>query len=322
MFKVIVTGGSGFIGTNLTENLLKDKFTVLNLDKSPPAMSDHLPYWKQLDILDEPALEKQVIAFNPDFIVHLAAVTDLDGKNLSYYRTNTQGTQNIINVAAKLPALKKVIYTSSMYVCKPGNVPPDYNTYQPHTFYGQSKVEGELMVNKIKAPNYKWVIIRPTSIWGPWFNVPYIDFFNVVYRGKYFDFGKACTKTYGYIGNTVFQIRLLMAADEVHGKTFYLGDNPPIPISDWANEISIELGRGPIKSLPFIAIKMAASVGDLLSKTGVKFPMTSFRLNNMMTNNIFPLQDIYNLTGDTPYTRAEGVSETIKWLTKYKNYQL
>ncbi|MFD0791993.1 NAD-dependent epimerase/dehydratase family protein [Mucilaginibacter litoreus] len=322
MLKVLVTGGSGFIGTNLIDNLLRDKYQVLNLDIEPPANSHHLPQWKKVNILKYSEFEKAALKFSPDYIIHLAAVTDLDGKTIDYYHTNIQGTQNVIDISDKLSDLKKVIFTSSMYVCKPGSIPPDYNTYTPHTLYGRSKVEGELLVKAIKNPSYKWIIIRPTSIWGPWFKVPYIDFFNMVYQGKYFNFGKTCTKTYGYVGNTVFQIRLLMAADDIYNKTFYIGDKQPTPIADWANEISIDFGRGPVKRIPFRAIKIAALIGDMLSKAGVKFPLTSFRLNNMMTDNVFPLTDLYEVTGDGPYTRAQGTSETVKWLIEHKNYRL
>ncbi|QXV64862.1 NAD(P)-dependent oxidoreductase [Mucilaginibacter sp. 21P] len=176
MFKVLVTGGSGFIGTNLITNLLKDNFQVLSVDIALPANHDHLSKWEMLDILNYRELEKTALAFDPHFIVHLAAVTDLNGKTSNYYHTNVEGTQNVIKVAEKLPRLKKIVFASSMYVCKPGDVPADYKTFNPHTLYGESKVEGERLVNEIKDANYKWVIIRPTSIWGPWFKIPYVDF--------------------------------------------------------------------------------------------------------------------------------------------------
>jgi nucleoside-diphosphate-sugar epimerase len=322
MTRFVVTGGSGFIGTNLMDALLRDGNAVLNLDRSWPLKEDHLPHWKQVDILDYKNLESEIIKFKPEIILHLAAVTDLDGKSDEYYNANVEGTQNIIDAAAKVPSVKKVIFTSSMYVCKPGFIPKDYDEYKPHTLYGESKVKGEKLVKSLQHPPYSWVIIRPTSIWGPWFKIPYIDFFNIVYQGKYFDFGKTCTKSYGFIDNTVFQIQKIIAADNVHGKTFYLGDEPPIQISEWANEISLEMGKGKIKKVPFFVMRMAAYAGDLLGKLGIKFPITSFRLSNMTTNNILPLKDLYMLTGPTPVSRLQGVRKTLDWLAEYKGFVL
>lgn len=320
MKKILVTGGSGFIGTNLVQNLIDDGFSVLNLDKSTPLKSAHLTYWKSIDLLAKDELDSTITDFAPEVIIHLAAVTDIIGTTAEHYLANTEGTQNIIDIAAKLPTLKKVLYTSSMYVCKPGNIPTNNDMYSPHTVYGESKVQGEILVKAIKDVNYEWAIIRPTSIWGPWFNIPYIDFFNIVYQKKYFDFGKACTKSYGYIGNTVFQIRKIMESNQMHQQIFYLGDLPAIQISHWANEISIAMGKGPIKKVPYFVLQAAALVGDIITSFKVKFPMNSFRLSNMTTNNILPLDNTYAVCGKPPIDRITGVKETLKWMAEEKGY--
>ena len=320
MKKILVTGGSGFIGTNLIDSLVKDGFLILNLDNNKPLKDVHNQYFKEVDLLNFDKLKKSIIDFSPEILIHLAAITDLNGEDLDYYAANIKGTQNIIDIAQLVPSLKKIIYTSSMYVCRPGFIPPDYDTYNPHTVYGESKAKMELLIKDIKNAHYEWIIIRPTSIWGPWFNIPYIDFFNVVYQKKYFDFGKACTKTYGYIGNTVFQIKKLIDTPGLNGKTYYLGDMPPIQISEWANEISIAFGKGKIKSIPYLLLKGVALAGDVLKKIGIKFPMTSFRLSNMTTDNILPLENLYVIAGEPPHSRKEGVAKTINWLVEDRNY--
>ena len=321
MSKILITGGSGFIGINLIESFINDGHTVLNVDNSAPANQQHVSLWRDVDILEYEKLNKTITDFNPEVIVHLAAVADLLGTNAEYYSANTKGTQNLIDIAAGLQSLKKVVYTSSMYVCKPGVIPQDFDTYKPHTIYGESKAEGERLVKNIKDVNYEWVIIRPTSIWGPWFKLPYIDFFDIVYQKKYFDFGSACSKTYGYVGNTVYQIKKIIDSENLNGKTFYLGDLPATQISEWANEISIEMKKGPIKKVPFLLLKSAALVGDALKLVGVKFPLTSFRLANMTTNNILPLTNTFELAPQPPYSRLQGIKLTLKWMQDFKGYK-
>jgi nucleoside-diphosphate-sugar epimerase len=322
MKKILVTGGSGFIGTNLIASLLADNYEVLNLDKVAPRNSAQHAVWQQVDILDYDNLRKAVVAFSPEAIIHLAAVTDLDGTTAEYYSANTLGVENLLKVAAELPTLARVLLASSMYVCKPGYIPKDYNEYKPHTLYGKSKVEGELIVKNSPKNNFEWVLFRPTSIWGPWFGIPYIDFFTVVYQGRYFDFGGTCTKTYGYVDNAVYQLKKLLVAPGVHGKTFYIGDKPPIPIAEWANEVSAEMGKGKIKKIPYVAIQAAATVGDILGKFGIKFPMTSFRLANMQTDNVLPLDALYEITGESPVSRKAGVRNTVQWLREHKGYNV
>ena len=322
MNKIVVTGGSGFIGHNLIKSLVSDGYELLNIDtQKPPEFISDKVLWKPINILEQDKLSKAIVDYDPQIIIHLAARTDLDGKQLVDYDSNISGTQNIIDIAKKIKNLKKVIFTSSMYVCKPGEIPSDYKTYTPHTVYGESKVKGELLVREIKNSHFEWVIIRPTSIWGPWFNIPYIDFFKTVYEGRYFDFGKACTKTYGYVGNTVYQIKKIIDTPNISGSTYYLGDLPATNISEWASEISILMNKGKIKTVPFFMLKAAAYVGDVFKLIKLKFPITSFRLSNMMTDNVLPIKDIYEIADSPPYSRTDGIEETLVWLEKQKGYR-
>ena len=82
------------------------------------------------------------------------------------------------------------------------------------------------------------------------------------------------------------------------------------------------MGKGPIRKIPLFVMRVAASVGDVLSRLNVKFPITSFRLSNMLTNNIRPLKDINDLAGPLPVSRLEGVKKTIAWLIDHKGYQI
>jgi nucleoside-diphosphate-sugar epimerase len=313
--KIIITGGSGFIGTNLIEKLKQSNFEVLNIDIKKPKKTDHIKYWEKADINDLNELEKIVLEFNPDYIVHLAARTDLDGVTLDDYSSNIGGVQNLMKVVNMMGNLRKIIITSSMLVCESGYVPKSHKDYKPDTIYGESKVLTEKSVWE-NSPKCDWAIIRPTSIWGPWFDIPYRNFFNLILAKKYFHVGnKGCTKTYGYVGNSVYQIERILMADtsDLSNKVFYIGDDPAYNIEEWANEIGNEL-KIKIKKMPFILIKFAAFFGDLLKKININFPMTSFRLKNMTTNNIKDLENTCKLAKKPPYTRKEGVKVTLNWL--------
>ena len=172
MKKVLITGGSGFIGTNLLDHLLNSGHEVLNIDINPPKINSHFSYWNKCDINDLELLENITIEFQPNYIIHLAARTDLDGKTIDDYRANIIGVENVISAAKKIDCLQKVIFTSSMLVCKVGYQPLNNFDYKPSTLYGESKVLTEKIVwdNQL---NCDWVIIRLTSIWGPWFDEPY-----------------------------------------------------------------------------------------------------------------------------------------------------
>ena len=319
--KILITGGSGFIGTNLIFVLEKDRSNdIISIDIAKPKIKEHNKYWHNVDIRDYKSFNKVLKEFNPEYVVHLAARTDLNGKNISEYDTNTLGVENLLKGLEELGVIKRVIFTSSMYVCYPGYKPKNDLDYSPHTIYGESKVETEKIIRRINPSHYSWCIIRPTSIWGPWFGEPYINFFRLLLKRSYLHLGeKACSKTYGYVENTVFQILALLDANknEIDKKLFYLGDWPAYNITEWANEISDYLDYK-IPKVPFYVFKGLAVIGDFLKIIKVKFPMTSFRLKNMTTDNILDLEPIKEIVnGVLPVNRKEGIARTIEWMKEY-----
>jgi len=238
---------------------------------------------------------------------------------LDDYKVNIIGVENLLIIAKDLTSLKKIIVTSSMLVCHGGYYPKDQFDFAPTTIYGESKVETEKMVWANK-PNCEWAILRPTSIWGPWFGIPYKNFFDLVKSRKYFHIGnKGCNKTYGFVGNSVYQIEKILFSDtkDEKKKVFFIGDNPPINIEEWGNEIASELGYK-IKKMPFALIKLAALFGDTLKLIRVNFPMNSFRLHNMTTDNIVNLENTYEIAPNLPFTRIEGIKETLKWINELR----
>ena len=312
--KILITGASGFIGTNLLESFC-DKYDVLNIDFNAPKNESHLSYWKNVDIVNYSVLENVVLNFSPNYIVHLAARTDLEGKTLDDYKANTVGVENILKVASKLLNLKKIIITSSMLVCKAGYIPKHQYDYNPTTIYGESKVCTEQIVWN-NSPTCDWAIVRPTSIWGPWFGVPYRNFFDMVKSRMYFHIGhRSCSKTYGYVENAVYQITQILFTETSNRekKVFYLGDSPAIYIEEWADQIAEQLGHKVLR-FPYWMIRCAACCGDMLERFGIHFPMTSFRLKNMTTDNIINLDNTYQIAPNPPVDRIEGIKRTLKWM--------
>lgn len=318
MKKILITGSSGFIGTNLVSKLLKNKeTTILGIDINQPKIEGHKNIWAKVDIRNKEELKDVVFKFNPNYIIHLAARTDLNGKTLEDYDTNSVGVSNLLEVLDQLKDIKRVVFASSMYVCVPGYSPVNFEDYRPHTIYGESKVLTEKIIKSAKL-GYSWAIIRPTSIWGPWFGEPYKNFFDIVLSKKYFHMGdKACSKTYGYIDNTVYQIIELLKTpiDKVNEKVFYIGDWPAYNISEWADEIAKYVNIK-IPNIPFFIFRCGGWFGDILKIIGVKFPMTSFRLNNMTTDNVHDLSLIKEIAPNLPIKREEGVKRTVNWINK------
>jgi GlcNAc-P-P-Und epimerase len=318
--RLLVTGGSGFIGTNVIEFYRPKGVVILNLDNENPRNPDHLSLWKKTDLLDRVALEKNIIDFNPTHVLHLAAITDFSGRTLIDYQANIQGVKNLIDALNRCEQIMCVIFASSMLVNRQGYQPYGYDDYNPATVYGTSKVMAEKMI-KEGDMKFNWLIIRPASIWGPWFGNPYKEFFDRVKRGTFFKFnGKLASKTFGFVYNSVWQIdRLLFWHDNsLNRRTFYIGDHPPLNINNWADEIALQLNVR-LRTIPFFLLAAGGLLGDILLRIGIKFPLQSFRVRNMTTDNdIELLQETLKLMPEPPYDLKEGIKITLRWMEDHK----
>ncbi|MHB8136351.1 MAG: NAD-dependent epimerase/dehydratase family protein, partial [Anaerolineaceae bacterium] len=210
--RIVITGGSGFIGTNLIDQLLEENTELINIDINPPKKENQFAFWKECDIRDFETLDNLLKEFQPEIIVHLAAKTDLNGKSLSDYAANTDGVENLINSSMNCKNLRFVIFTSTRLVNNIGYQPKTAEDYSPTTLYGESKMLGEKIVRaSSKNLHYQWIILRPTSIWGPWFGTPYNDFFMSIIHSLYIHpKGYKISKSFGFVGNTVFELTKLM----------------------------------------------------------------------------------------------------------------
>ena len=215
--------------------------------------------------------------------------------------------------------LQRVLFVSTKLVCPTDYCPRHDEDYCPDTLYGESKVEGERIVRAAGALPYAWCFVRPTSIWGPWFGIPYRGFFEAIARRRYFHLGRADeSKRFGYVGNSVHQLEQLMLAqrERIQGRVFYLADYEPYTIRGWADSIGRSMGLPPAKTLPRWLCRAGGKAGDVLQKAGLKNPpLTSFRLRNMWADTSrTPLETMQEVAPQLPFSMEEGVRETVTWM--------
>lgn len=316
--RILITGASGFIGTNALEYYKNLGCEVYGIDIKEPRNKDHIKYWTKVDICDFEYLQNVFENIQPEYVIHLAAKTDLSEKNdIKYYAVNVEGVENIVKLCGKASNIKRVLFASSMLVNTVGYKPKNSFDYNASTLYGHSKIIGEKIVYDNKDSLTEFCIIRPTSIWGEWFGEPYRNFFDIVTAGKFYHPGnKASTKTFGYVGNAVFQIDKLLRAEieQIRSKVFYIGDTPPTNISHWADEIAQEIGINKPKKISILFFILLSWFGDIIGRFGMKFPMTSFRLKNMTTDHIVDLSNTFNVCGVPPFDRLTGTKNTLIWM--------
>lgn len=316
--KVLITGGSGFIGAHVVGRLLAKGCTVLNVSDRPPHESAHAPFWRNADILDADLLRRTMMDFQPEWAMHLAARTEMDEKTEAEtgFRANTQGTRNFLAALGSTASVRRMLMCSSQFVCGPGHKPSHAEDYSPATVYGQSKVVAEKATRSANL-GCEWMMVRPTNIWGPWHPRYPQEFWRIARKGLYVHpGGKPVVRCYGYVGNVADQMVSLMEqpAGEIDRQTFYVGD-AAADIYLWADAFCRALGGYSPRRVPRLLLQIAGMAGDAITaSTGKPFYITSSRYHSMVTDYIAPMEKTFALLGEPKTSLEAGVAETLNWL--------
>jgi nucleoside-diphosphate-sugar epimerase len=314
--RVALTGAAGFIGTNMLLSSAWPGVSFLSSDIAEPRCRK-IQQVKKVDLCDMNSLHKWLNEAQPDVIIHLGARTDLNGKKANDYAANIAGVENICSWLKINPSCHTALFASTRLVCRIGYQPNSETDYCPSTPYGESKIIGEKIVRNAGL-SQSWTIFRPTSIWGPWMGAPYDAFFRYVAQGLYLHpKDRKIEKSFGFVGNTVQQIiTIALGGDKnLNGKTIYLADYEQIDVFKWGNEIRLQMGKMPLKTAPFWVLRTAAKFGDMFKLLGFNnVPLSSFRLDNLLTNMPHDTSEIQSILPSLPFTYQEGIRLTIDWI--------
>lgn len=166
--KVLVTGGTGFIGTELVKQLHKKGYDITILDrKDKPSELEHVKYIK--GDLDNPA--KCVFACaGQDYVIHLAAKARIPESFINpdeYFDSNVVGTRNILTAASAI-GVRKFVFASSSSVYG-NNTAPNKPTHKPDplNYYAMSKLFGEHLCRQYKIIfNLNYNILRFFTVYS------------------------------------------------------------------------------------------------------------------------------------------------------------
>ena len=157
-------------------------------------------------------------------------------------------------------------------------------------YYSKSKA---LMEEMIAASNfYDYLIVRPTSIYGPGFGAPYKNYFNLLLNSKIVIHPYKCaSKSFGYVGNVSFQIMKFIKLKYKNKNPLYVGDYKPINIYDLSNEIKKHrLKKGIFLYFPTQFFYLFALLGEILKLFGIPFFMNTYRYKNFTVDRIINMK--------------------------------
>ena len=281
--RVLITGGLGFIGSNLAIRLVREGAEVTVVDSMIPEYGGHLwniePVRDRVciniaDVRDEHAMK--YLLRNCDYLFNLAGQTShLDSMEHPYQDLD-------INAKAQLSILEscrqhnrdvKIVFAGTRQIYgKPRYLPVDErHPIDPVDVNGINKLAGELYHQLYyRVYGIRAVVLRLTNTYGPRMRV--VDarqtFLGIWIRRllegvpiMVYGDGRQ-VRDYNYVDDVVDAMLLAALSQEADGETFNLGDEHPLSLKETAESLIRCCGRGSYKLVPFPPERKSIDIGD------------------------------------------------------------
>jgi nucleoside-diphosphate-sugar epimerase len=169
---ILVTGGTGFTGTNLTRKLVALDAEVHGIARESSEIAEDLQdavTWHRGDVYDAEVVEEAMDDVN--YVFHLAACfRDPGAEEEEYRHVHVESTRLLAEAALRQPDFRRFVHTSTIGVHGHIEHPPADETapYNPGDIYQETKLEGELQIRNVADQGgLPLVVIRPAQIMGP-----------------------------------------------------------------------------------------------------------------------------------------------------------
>lgn len=315
MIYISLLGGSGFIGTRLSNRLShRDDIQFNIVDK----LSSH-SFPKLSLVVDVRSLNQLSAAIQKNaVIINLAAEHRDDVRPLTLYdEVNVGGAMNICSVARE-KSVKKIIFTSSVAVYGFAPIGTDESgNIAPFNDYGRTKYEAEQIFKAWQAedPNERsLVIIRPTVVFGEQNRGNVYNLLRQIASGKFLMVGKGDNlKSMAYVENIAAFIEFSIDFKPgVHIYNFI--DKPDFTMNQLVGTVKKILGQSEKIELrlPFAIAYAIGKVFDLVAYiTGKRFAISSIRVKKFCANSVYNTG--INATGfESPVPFSKALEQTIR----------
>ena len=331
--KILITGASGFIGSFIVEEALRqglETWAAVRKSSSKAFLQDERIHFIELNLSSEEALKEQLQGHAFDYVVHAAGVTKCLHKE-DFRRINTEGTMNLVRAIMELKMpLKRFVYISSLSIMgaireqQPYTEIQENDTAQPNTAYGKSKLEAEEWLSRLNkelgARNEEllpYVILRPTGVYGPR-ERDYFMMFKSIKAHTDFAVGyQQQDITFVYVTDVVQAVFLALEKGKT-GRRYFLSDGAVYQSSTFSNLIRKELGNPWWIRItaPIWLLRIITFCGEYFGRmTGKVTALNNDKYNIMRQRNwrcdITPAKE--ELGYEPKVQLEEGVKHSVKW---------
>lgn len=338
--RVLVTGGSGFVGANLVTALLERGYQVRSFDRAPMPLPQH----PQLEVLQGDITDATVCTTamdSIDTVFHTAAIIELmggasvtDEYRQRSYTVNVGGTENLLRAGQK-SGVKRFVYTASNSVVMGGTPITGGDETMPYTkrfndLYTETKVVAEKFVlSQNGVPDGETMLtcsIRPSGIWGRSDQTMFRKAFESVVSGhvKVLIGSKNAKLDNSYVHNLVHGLILaaehLVPGGTAPGQAYFINDGEPINFFDFMGPIIKACGE----NWPRVRIsgRLVRNVMAVWQRLHFGFglpkpPMEPLAVERVYLDNYFSIEKAHKELGYRPlFTTEQAMAECLPYYTE------
>jgi len=321
--KVLITGGTGFIGSNLALRCLEngDIVRVLGQENNPAEVENRkMIEEKGAEVILASITNREKIFTllqGIDLVYHLAAAQhEANVPDKLFYDVNVKGTENILEASVR-SGVKRFVHGSTIGVygtALDGNIDEE-SPLQPDNIYGKTKLEGEKIVlsfnNRLPV-----VIIRISETYGPG-DRRLLKLFKAIYKNAFFMIGNGMnTHHLIYIDDLINGLLIAATSKEAVGEVFVLAGKEPVTTNEMVKTIAKVIG----KRIPRLQMPLSPFIGlsiimeKVLRPLGIQPPLHRRRMDFFKKNFLFSNDKSLKKIGFKPtFSFYKGVKATAAW---------
>jgi nucleoside-diphosphate-sugar epimerase len=313
---VLVTGATGFIGTNLVRQLLLDGTRVRVLARSAERakpLTDHGAEAVIGDVTDAAAVTSSLDGVRT--VYHLAGrLFAPDVPASEFRRIHVDGTKLLLERSRESGVERFVHCSTTGVLGATGDEPADENApVHPTNAYEATKADAEILVRNSSVPA---VIARPGLVYGPG-DLHLLPFFRAVLRRRFRPIGRRPVWLHPiYIADMTDALVRCGRHPEAAGECFNLAGREPVSLAELADAIAHAGGtRLPKGHIPLTAAHAVAAIGDRLpSHLKPAAPLTTSRLDFLTHSRIYDVSKAQRVLGFAATTELQaGAARSMAW---------
>ena len=323
--RVLITGGTGFIGSRLALSCLERGYSVRVLARARNAgLEDNKRLIESSgavlvagSVTEEDKVSEAVQG--ADVVYHLAAAQhEANVSDRYFWDVNVTGTRNVLD-ASVAAGVKRFVHQSTIGVfgSAADGALNEQSPLRPDNIYSRTKLEGENL-SRSYQDKFGVVIVRPSESYGPG-DRRLLRLFKAIKKKAFLMIGNGQNLHHPiYVGDLIEGLHMAADDDRAVGATFVLYGSEALTSNEMVETIARQLGTTvPRVHIPLpLVVVLARIAANTLGRIGVQPPIHPRRMDFFRTSFVFENGAAHRTLGFAPgYTFEQGVEQTVKWYT-------